>query len=227
MKSAAALFCATLLLTVSLGMTEAQDDPFGPAQAGPSIQSSAPISRRTSNIISGPRSPGRPVVTYSNFGTHNSANSDEIKLQSQTNKIVGELRKLNSASTDEEKEQADKSRGGLEERLRQTLAKRFDFLVKSREQQIEALQKQIETLQNEIRKRRDAKDEIVELRVKTLLHEANGLGFPDTRYTLPQPAAGAYFRSSNQNGGFFSREVQTLPATVPKAVSPSVREQIQ
>ncbi|MDB4614072.1 hypothetical protein OAH18_00130 [bacterium] len=106
--------------------------------------------------------------------------SEDRKLQATTESIVNKLRKANAATTDEEKQAAEEVLETAETELRVTVGKRFDLLIKKREKQIEDLQKQINALETEINKRRDAKQEIVDLRVKTLMYEASGLGFPNS-----------------------------------------------
>ena len=110
---------------------------------------------------------------------------EDAKLQAMMNEIMRELKNLNGATTDEEKAKAEDSRKTAEDKLRATLGQQFDLLMKNRERQIVQLQKQISTLESEVKKRKDAKKEIVELRIKTLLNEANGLGFPGLETTSP------------------------------------------
>jgi hypothetical protein len=73
--------------------------------------------------------------------------------------------------------ESDEDRAAAEEDLRKAVAEHFDALLKQREDQLADLQKRLETLTQELQKRRDAKQEIVDLRVEVLLNEAKGLGF--------------------------------------------------
>ena len=49
--------------------------------------------------------------------------------------------------------------------------------MKQREKRLDELEERLTNLRDQIRKRRLAKEEIIELRLKTLANEAKGLGF--------------------------------------------------
>lgn len=104
--------------------------------------------------------------------------SQSQRLQQNVNKIVAELTQANAARTEEEKQTARGILKDGEERLRKAVSERFDALMSDRDKQVDQLTARIKRLKASIQKSRDAKDQIVELRLKTLLNESKGLGFP-------------------------------------------------
>ena len=51
--------------------------------------------------------------------------------------------------------------------------------MQRREKQISDVEARVKKLRDQIEKRKKAKDDIVSLRLKTIVNEADGLGFPD------------------------------------------------
>ncbi len=79
--------------------------------------------------------------------------------------------KLRKAKTDEEKADARKQ-------LNSALGDEFDEYLKHQAKELDRLEAKVKKLRGQWDKRREAKDELVALRIQTLENEANGLGWP-------------------------------------------------
>ena len=79
--------------------------------------------------------------------------------------------KFKSAKNDAEKTSATNE-------ISQVLEKWFKRDLERRENQISEIETRVKKLRDQIDKRKKAKDEIINLRLKTIINEANGLGFP-------------------------------------------------
>jgi hypothetical protein len=79
--------------------------------------------------------------------------------------------KLKSAKNDAEKTTATK-------KISQLLEKSFQHDMERRETQISEIEARVKKLREQIEKRKKAKDEIISLHLKTIVNEADGLGFP-------------------------------------------------
>ena len=110
-----------------------------------------------------------------------SAQNSTRHLHRKSDWLVNELRNAHAASTAEQKEAAAEVIESTEERLRYVVGTQFDLLIQKREEQVKQLRDRVSRLEFEITKSRDAKKQIVELRLQTLMNETNGLGFPSTQ----------------------------------------------
>jgi hypothetical protein len=81
------------------------------------------------------------------------------------------VEKLKIAKNDAEKTSATNE-------ISQVLEKWFKRDLERRENQISEIETRVKKLRDQIEKRRKAKDEIINLRLKTIINEADGLGFP-------------------------------------------------
>jgi hypothetical protein len=81
------------------------------------------------------------------------------------------VEKFKSAKNDAEKTSATNE-------ISQVLEKWFKRDLQRRENQISEIETRVKKLRDQIEKRKKAKDDIINLRVKTIINEANGLGFP-------------------------------------------------
>jgi hypothetical protein len=81
------------------------------------------------------------------------------------------VEKLKTAKTDAEKTSATNE-------ISQVLEKWFKRDLERREKQISEIETRVKKLLDQIEKRKKAKDEIINLRLKTIINEADGLGFP-------------------------------------------------
>jgi hypothetical protein len=86
----------------------------------------------------------------------------------KTHKAVAKLR---AAKSDDDKAEA-------REELKAALEEQFDEYLEHQSKELERLEAKLSKLRDQWEKRKDAKDEVVELRLQTLENEANGLGWP-------------------------------------------------
>ncbi|HEV3304559.1 MAG TPA: hypothetical protein VG055_33220 [Planctomycetaceae bacterium] len=81
------------------------------------------------------------------------------------------VEKLKTAKSDAEKTSATNE-------ISQVLEKWFKRDLQRRETQISEIETRVKKLRDQIDKRKKAKDEIINLRLRTIINEADGLGFP-------------------------------------------------
>lgn len=93
----------------------------------------------------------------------------EIKDLEALHQAIG---KLKSAKNETQKT-------ALTKEISQLLDKSFEHDMQRREKQISDVEARVKKLRDQIEKRKKAKDDIVSLRLKTIVNEADGLGFPD------------------------------------------------
>ena len=111
----------------------------------------------------------RPVTVaqpYTQYITSGRGSEDQ-KLRAQTEKLQAQLHHAKD-SQDE---------ASIIEQLTKVLDDHFELRMKQREKRLDELEERLTNLRDQIRKRRLAKEEIIELRLKTLANEAKGLGF--------------------------------------------------
>jgi hypothetical protein len=97
------------------------------------------------------------------------------------------VEKLKSAKND-----ADKTNATNE--ISKLLEKSFQRDLERRERQVAEVEARVKKLRDQIEKRKKAKDDILNLRLKTIVNEADGLGFPggieaDSDSFSPRPKA--------------------------------------
>ena len=90
-----------------------------------------------------------------------------VRFNPKTNGII---EKIKSAKNESDEEEAV-------EELRDQLESSFDDRMKERETQIKALEERVKKLRDQLDERNDKRDEIIDLRLKTMVNEAKGLGF--------------------------------------------------
>lgn len=109
-------------------------------------------------------------VTQDGFGTIVAGPRATLR----TDKTSSALRALKKAKADDD----DDAQAEAERSLRSALEDEYDAMLESHEKQLDALEKKISELRKQLRRREDAKSELVDLRFKMMLHEADGLGWP-------------------------------------------------
>ena len=133
-----------------------------------------------------PFAPPSGYVTSSFFQRGNSRFSKELNAA---------LLNLKKADTDDKKADATNA-------LETALNDYFDEDMKSREKQLEELRNKLDEMEDHLDKRRKAKEDIVELQLKTFVNEANGMGF---------------FGESPTRGNWWQPSPPTLQPAPPKA----------
>jgi hypothetical protein len=90
------------------------------------------------------------------------------------------VQKLRSVKEGPEKEAVKKELSAL-------LDKSFTRDLEHREQEVAEIEVRVKKLKDQIERRKKAKDEIVGLRLKTIVNETEGLGFSDPQDLAPAP----------------------------------------
>ncbi len=81
------------------------------------------------------------------------------------------MQKLKKAESDEDREEA-------REELRDALNEQYDKYLARQAKELKRMEEKLDELKSQLEKRRDAKEELVDLRLKTLENDANGLAWP-------------------------------------------------
>jgi hypothetical protein len=173
--------------------------------AQPPVQPAAGAAPRV--IVAEPNSAGftsyRPLYA--------AAAVDAGELHKSQEKAAAALKTYSAAETDEQRTAAEKD-------LQNAVSEQFEVLMKSREDQIAELKSRLDKLTEQLQKRRDAKEQIVKLRVQVLVNEAQGLGFyPEG--TPAWPAMG--YGPGGYGAGYAPSpvEVPRYPGTTPAPAS--------
>ncbi|MHC4401915.1 MAG: hypothetical protein ACYTG0_19760 [Planctomycetota bacterium] len=102
-------------------------------------------------------------------------------------RLAAALKKLLAAETDEAKAEA-------KAQTQYVLDGYFEQDMKFREREIADIERRVKKLRAQLEKRRAAKDEIIELQLKLIEYEAEGLGFPGIPWLKNVPVIGEKFR---------------------------------
>ena len=89
---------------------------------------------------------------------------------------------LKKATTDEERAKA-------KTKAREVMSKYFDQELKRREQELETIEARVKKLREHFEKRRSSKEGILDLQLKIIEHEADGLGFLSSSDSTVNPGA--------------------------------------
>jgi hypothetical protein len=102
-----------------------------------------------------------------------------VRTRSEISRLVAELRD----ATDEAK------KAEITKKLETAVTKAFDDDQKTREAELAKLEERLKKLRGQLDRRGKAKADIIQLQLKVLVNEAEGLGFSGT--PLYEPSAGA------------------------------------
>ncbi len=92
-----------------------------------------------------------------------------------------EMQKLDRATQSLRNAKDEPSRKAAIATIRDQLNAQFDRDLKRRADELTAIEERLQALQAQVQKRKDAREQIIELRLNTMINEADGLGFPDER----------------------------------------------
>ena len=76
----------------------------------------------------------------------------------------------------------DAARKAAADVIQQHLTAQFETDLKQREKELTEVEQRVKTLREQLDKRKAAQADIINLRLQTLVNDANGLGFPDTNF---------------------------------------------
>ncbi|MDB5342762.1 MAG: hypothetical protein JWP89_1139 [Schlesneria sp.] len=96
-----------------------------------------------------------------------------------------QLQAMQAAKEKLKKAQNEAARKEATDVIQKSLIKQFEQDLAQREKELAAAEERLKTLRQQLDKRKLAKDEIITLRLKTIVNNAEGLGFPGDE--APQP----------------------------------------
>lgn len=98
----------------------------------------------------------------------------------------------------------EEDRRDLRRKLEEALSKEFEAQAQRQQKELDELEKQIEALRTLLRKRKDAKSDIIDRRIEQLVQDAQGLGWNTpggSRYGLYTSGVGAFGAVPDQGIG--------------------------
>jgi hypothetical protein len=142
--------------------------------------------------------------------------SDDPAHELALNQAIAQLK---SAKNDAEKTAATNE-------ISKLLEKSFQRDLAEREKHVSDVEARVKKLREQVEKRKKAKDEIISLRLKTIVNEADGLGFPANAQFIPGPAGPVdheyYFDRSHRPDEFQPRpSFGTQPARPAPLLPPA------
>ncbi|MFN3193730.1 MAG: hypothetical protein ACE361_24670 [Aureliella sp.] len=173
---------AAALATVTLGSFV-----FAQEATSPAVVEGFPISPPIAEGFPAPRlAIGQQVPAVWGVESRNAVAgyAERRKEQSKMGEALKVLR---------DEDASEGERREAKESIAELLDKQFESDLENRENQIAELEKQIDQLRAQIKKRRAAKERLIDLRVELMVNEAEGLGFPSSwggsnRFFAPRPS---------------------------------------
>lgn len=141
----------------------------------------------------------RTVVEYITVQVSDDERTETVEL----NKLIETLK---SSGPQAEKDTATKTLSGI-------LEKQFNRDLERREKEVAELEERVKKLREQVTKRKEAKDDIIKLRLTTIANEAAGLGFPATGERPREFGGDVQF--FNTNPAYAVPTVPTVPGPVP------------
>ena len=96
--------------------------------------------------------------------------------------------------------ETEEDRNEVEKKMRELLEAEYNSALADYEQYLDELEARIEELREQVTKRREAQDDMVDLRLQMLVSEARGLGWPDDRGSLRRLFPGRIQWSNGASG---------------------------
>lgn len=160
------------ILTVVRGV----DGPHVSATGGGGVsyrfdQEASGDERRVTIVQSAPPVPGVASVPIRAAIATTSPDGMIVVGGASSDKELKVVEKLSQAKTDEEKEAA-------RDELENVLSDAFDTYIERQGKELDRLEARVKKLREQLDKRREAKDEVVGLRLKQRVNEAEGKGWP-------------------------------------------------
>ncbi len=120
------------------------------------------------------------------------------------------MKKLQAAIQELNTGKDEESRNAATDTIRQQLTTQFEADLKQREKELEEVEQRVKSLREQLDKRKAAQADIINLRLQTLVNNANGLGFPETN-------------SGTSEVNLFTREYPLPPGSYPPLDPPGRR----
>lgn len=101
--------------------------------------------------------------------------------ESEEQKQYRELRsRIRNATEQMRNAESSSDRTKAQDELREALAEDYDIRMKAYEEYLDKLEEQLAEMRAKLQRRRDAKSDMVDLRIKVLAAEADDLGWPSS-----------------------------------------------
>lgn len=159
-------------------------------------------------VISQTRST-RPAVTIpsiqsakgiANFGTTNRRNSWKNPMQDA-------VEKLRDAEDGDDREEAEMA-------LRELLEEQYDLFLEANEEQIKQLQERLDNLKDQLKRRRQAKNKMVDLEMQSVIYESEGLIWPKQN----SRGGGLFYRNLDSGQNFMAPPESPFAPSAPAKV---------
>ena len=128
-----------------------------------------------------------------------------------------EIRKAMKAIKDAESE-ADKDKA--KDELKSLLEAQYDESLDRYEEYLAEMEKKITELRKQLDRRRDAKMEMVDLRLQVLISDAEGLGWPEQYFSVPGGTLSPFYQMTPGQSGF-APALPVVPPTAETAPAPT------
>lgn len=102
----------------------------------------------------------------------------ETYIEAVPQEEIEEARKLQASIETLKTSQSETEKQAAAKTIQQQLKRQFDRDLKQREKELAEVEKRVLKLRQQLDKRKAAEKDIINLRLQTLVNEANGLGFP-------------------------------------------------
>lgn len=105
----------------------------------------------------------------------------------------------------------EKEKGNARKEMSTALSDYFDADMQLREQEIRDIEERVKKLQAQLERRRAAKAELLDLQLKVLVNEAEGLGFYGRGGSTERPRAGRIWTNKLMDGGASEKSESARP----------------
>lgn len=174
--------CVAVAVMLGSGIYLSAQDPFeGPP---PNNVTQDPLERPTANNVAVPNRkavPKEPVVTSDFNRDANWRPASESAFRQYVRNIqwqqIAET-PLSKAMNALQNAESEEMKANAKMNLRDALATDYDEKMDQYDEHIEKLENQLEEMRARLSRRRDAKDDMVSLKLKELIAKADGLGWP-------------------------------------------------
>lgn len=125
----------------------------------------------------------------------------------ENRKLQAAIKSLKTSKTESEKKKAA-------DIISAQLKLQFERDLKKREEELAKVEERVRSLREQLDKRKAAQDDIINLRLQTLVNDANGLGFPTNNFG-GSSTSGAYFPEAVRMNQFAPRDFELVPSDHP------------
>lgn len=142
--------------------------------------------------IAGPMQPGMGMNPPPGMNPNDPLVKSQMEMSQALGDAIGEFRRA----------QGDDAKAAAQKKLVEALTKYFDADMKGREAGLQKVEAQVKLLRSQLDKRAGKKQEIIDLQIKLLENEADGLGFFGSPPGLPGMVPGMMGEPMTPGGPF-------------------------